>query len=506
MADMASPESASLLHALFTQSLDSIFVCDISGKLLLANPVACRVLGYSLDEMMTMHLGDFDEAIINHGGNAPKQLLVLENMDEFETVYVKKNHDTVPVRIRVNAIHFNKKDCRLVVVRDITRLKFQEEELRHANKMNAIGQLAGGIAHDFNNSLGGIMGYAELAIEDAEEGSVQHSNLEKLIQAAERAKKLVAQILTFSRKSSTKRDVVQLVPLMKDVIQFLSVSIPSSVVIEAFISNATFPILGDSGKVHELIINLATNAVHAMREEGVLRITLEQVHSELPLAGVVGESPPGDYAVIQVEDTGCGIEPSLIHMIFEPFFSTKLPDEGTGMGLSVVFGIVRSHGGNIQIESTPAVGTIFRVFFPVVAISTVTAPTPYSMQGTGKVLVIDDEPLLVDIYSKLLESLGYDVISTMDVNEALDILQDHSVQLDLLLTDQTMPQMRGVELASRARKIRDGLPVILCSGYNKNVNAEIAAEHGIGTFLQKPVRKKELALAVRNALAESTRN
>lgn len=507
-------EGASLLHALFVDSVDSIFVCELNGNILLANKVACETHGYSLEKLMSMNIENLDDSGLGICGSphvdgalslpstAPSSLQSsLQSNDERELVHVKQNGETFPVRIRVNHVQFSSKKCLLFVVRDISKLKKQEAELRQSSKMKAIGQLAGGIAHDFNNTLGGVLGYAELALEDALPGSIQEDNLEKLIKAAERAKKLVRQIRTFSRQSTPKKDVVQLVPLIKDVVQFLRVSIPSSVEIDSSVSVETQPIAGDASKIHELLLNLATNAVDAMNENGTLRITLEQSKFDDPIKGVVGEVAAGHYAVIHVEDTGCGIEPSFLELIFEPFFSTKLPDEGAGMGLPVVFGVVRSHNGNIQIESTPGQGTAFHIFLPVVPVESIAAPVPYTLPigGTETILVVDDEDLLVDICSKLLKSMGYNVLATMDVNEALDILQDKNTTVDLLLTDQTMPQMQGDELATRAMKIRPGLPVILCSGYSKRIDEKTMHELGIAKFIQKPVRKKELAVAVREA-------
>lgn len=493
----------SLFRGLFFQSLDGVCVLDVHGNILLANPSIGRLLGYKSEQLEKMNIEGL--------GSTHKENLRLSQFCsdsqvgdhcEFETMYLHQNGTSIPVRVNAGMVSFGETSGIVIVAKDISLLKQRETELWHFNKMQSIGQLAGGIAHDFNSTLGGIMGYADLAIEDAEDGSLQRDNLDKLLQAAERAKKLVNQILTFSKSSSSKKDAVPLVPLLKEVIQFLRVSIPSSVSIEASFENTTLPVVGDVAKIHELLINLVTNAVHAMCEQGVLQIILKQVNFENSFCGVVGDSPPGDYALIEVKDNGCGIEPSILNMIFEPFFSTKLPDEGTGMGLSVVYGVVRSHNGNIRIQSIFTQGTTVQIYLPVVPILIVKSPSfyPLTVGGNETILVVDDDPIMADICTKLLQSLGYQVIPTMDVNDALDFLQDKSVHLDVLLTDQTMPQMRGSELASRAMQIRPGLPVILCSGYSASMDEKTAKELGIAKYIQKPVRKRALDKAIRDVL------
>ncbi|MBN2716560.1 MAG: response regulator [Deltaproteobacteria bacterium] len=507
-----SADALSIMSALWELSQDSAVVCSMDGAIIWANPATEHLLGYSHDElrqMKTSHFGavegdgalfsgaSFVESFVNDMAR-----LTVGETDEIERVVSGRDGVPFPVLIRMQRVEFRGNPAVLCIVRNISRIRKQEAELSQTSKMQAIGQLAGGIAHDFNNALGGIIGYAELAIEDAGENMLQRENLEKLLMAAERAKKLVKQILTFSRQNTPRKDVVALPQLVTESVAFLRSSVPSSVMIEDDVSTQVLAVAGDATKIQEMLFNLATNAVSAMDDNGTLKIGLEQVVMSEPFVGVVGESPAGNYAKITVADDGCGIDPSFINMIFEPFFSTKHPDEGNGMGLSVVFGIVRSHGGNIQLESAPGVGTCVRVYLPVIPLRTISSPAPFvtSVKGDETLLVVDDEPLLVDICGKLLQSMGYRVITTMDVNEALDVLQDESVHIDLLLTDQTMPQMKGSELAARAMKLRPGLPVILCTGFSRTIDEEAAMKMGISRFIQKPVRKKELAAAVREAI------
>ena len=499
----AEPESDELASALLAHSMDAVVICTTSGEIVWGNHAATELFGYSVAEMTKMNINAFDAALVEEG-NVQGAIAKATRQEVNDSEMVFSDHDgrSFPVQVRMIPVVFRRQSRILCFVRDLSRLRKQEERLRQSNKMQAIGQLAGGIAHDFNNALGGIIGYGELAIEDAGENHIQKENLEKLLQAAERAKKLVKQILTFSRQNTPRKDSVFLSQLIAESIDFLRLSIPSSVMIEAALEKNVMPVAGDGTKIQEMLFNLVTNAVYAMDENGTLRIQLTQVGASEPFHGVVGDSPAGEYAVIYVEDNGCGIDPSIISHIFEPFYSTKHPDEGNGMGLSVVFGVVRSHGGNILIESSPGEGTRVRIYLPVTSMKTMSSPAPVTLpdEGNETLLVVDDEPLLVDICEKLLESLGYRVIATGDVNEALDILQDNTMRIDVLLTDQTMPQMKGAELASRAMQLRPGLPVVLCTGYSRSIDEAAAMQMGISCFIQKPVHKKDLAQAIRTAL------
>ncbi|MBN2527686.1 MAG: response regulator [Deltaproteobacteria bacterium] len=498
----SAADNTALLGILFDKSPDSIFICSKDGKVLRANAVATEYLNFDTYKHQSLNVHSPEERLDGEStclGMVPG--FSFEHEEEMERVFSRGDGRLCHVHIRTQPILFGGQDCILVVLQDISRLRKHEDRIRQASKMQSIGQLAGGIAHDFNNALGGIVGYAELAMEDAEGNLIQKENLEKLLLAAERAKKLVRQILTFSRQNTPRKDEVQLAALLEESIAFLRHSIPSTVSIETAIAQEAIAVAGDPARIQEMLYNIVTNSVYAMAEEGLLRISLEKIYTDTPVEGVVGEIAAGEYAVIRVDDNGCGIEPSLVHLIFEPFFSTKHPDEGIGMGLSVVFGVVRSHGGNIRIESKPGEGTSVWVYLPLVRANSISSPAPMrSESGVGTLLVVDDEPVLVDICRKLLTSMGYKVLATMDVNEALDILQDENIQIDALLTDQTMPQMKGAELASRAMKLRPGLPVVLCTGFRRNIDEEAAMKLGISKFIHKPVRKNELARVVKEVM------
>jgi nitrogen-specific signal transduction histidine kinase/ActR/RegA family two-component response regulator len=385
------------------------------------------------------------------------------------------------------------------VVRDVTETKKIQEMSRQSQKMEAVGQLAGGIAHDFNNMLTGIIGYTEISLDMVTQGSKLEKNLMQILKAGDRAKHLVNQILSFSRHSQNIKNNIYLRPILKEVIELLKVSIPSSVIIKTEIYKDTHTVYADPVKIHEVIMNLVTNSVHAMEEKGELTISLREECLLYSDFGYMGMIEAGEYSIIEVFDTGCGIDQETIKKIFEPFYTTKPRGKGTGMGLSVVYGIVQSHNGNIQIKTKPGHGVTFRIFFPKSEIS----PLKFEKNenhyvfGTENILFVDDEILLVEMAKELLSSMGYNVTATYDSAEALKIIINNPEKFDLLITDQTMPKLTGAELAKEALKLRPDLLIIMCTGYSSSINSEKAIQMGIKKFLMKPVTRNELGMAIR---------
>jgi nitrogen-specific signal transduction histidine kinase/CheY-like chemotaxis protein len=390
------------------------------------------------------------------------------------------------------------------MIQDITEMRVIEARLRQSEKMEAIGQLAGGIAHDFNNVLGGIIGYADLSIDHVVKGSDLEKNLQKIIKASERAKHLVQQILTFSRQGNQQKSVIAVGPIIKEVLELLRATIPSSVIIESDLRKETKPILGDPTKIHEMLLNLATNGVYAMDRKGILKVLLYPLTLDSEAYGRTGKITPGEYAVIEVTDTGHGMDASILQKAFDPFFTTKPVGEGTGMGLSVVLGVVQLHGGDVQVESEPGKGTTFKIFLPVTAeelkVDSIYDETSEIRGGKECVLFVDDEQSLVDLTVDIFSSLGYKVTGISDSQEALKFIEDKENEIDILVTDQTMPGMTGVELAKAALKIRKDLPVILCTGYSVEINPERAAAIGISQMAMKPLRLSQFADILRKVL------
>ena len=389
------------------------------------------------------------------------------------------------------------------LVINITERKHAEEALHQGQRMESIGTLAGGIAHDFNNVLGGIMGYGEMSLQYAEKDSKLEKNLRKVLKAADRAKHLIEQILTFSRKTDPKMSITSIRPIVKEVLDLLRASIPSSIIIDWDLEKNTKPVIADPTKIHEAILNLATNAVHAMNRKGTLTIKLFTRSLDQKLYGQVGEITPGEYTVIEVADTGCGMDAVTLSRAFEPFFTTKTVGEGTGMGLSVVLGIVQSIGGDIQVQSEVGKGTTFTLYLPVVEELITTAGDDESLPrltGTERILFVDDEQMLVEMAEDMLTSLGYKVTCISNSLEALQFVKEKGNDIDLLITDQTMPGLTGIELAKEVLKVRKNIPIILCTGFSSELNPERAASIGINSSMMKPFRISEIGKAIRDAL------
>ena len=398
---------------------------------------------------------------------------------------------------------------RLQVATDISRIKDLEKEslriqaqLQQAQKMEAIGTLAGGIAHDFNNILSAVIGYTEIALADMPEGTSQHRNLQEVLKAGSRARDLVKQILTFSRQSEQELKPLQINQIVRETLKLLRASLPTTIKISQDIQSDS-AVLADPTQVHQVIMNLCTNAAHAMRPKGgQLKIEM----SDVVLGGSFIEDHPylstGDYIKLRVIDTGHGMEKAILDRIFDPFFTTKERGEGTGMGLAVVLGIVKSHGGTITVESEVGKGSIFSVFLPVIMREVdhevrIKAPI---QTGTERILFIDDEKSLVDLGQQILERLGYKVTIRTSSIEALELFMEQPGKFDLVITDMTMPNMTGDDLAGKLMNIRADIPVILCTGYSERISRERAHRLGIKEFILKPIVMRELAKTVRRVL------
>ena len=379
------------------------------------------------------------------------------------------------------------------------RLKL-EEQLQQAQKMEAIGTLAGGIAHDFNNLLGAILGFTELAREELEEGSTTHNDLKKVLIAADRAKDLVSQILAFSRHTESERIALQLQPIIKETVKFLRPSLPATIQLQQEIQPQCNPISADPAQIQQVIMNLCTNAYHAMEEKGgTLIIGLEQ--TELTAVDLINElSPaPGLYAKLTVTDTGGGIDPAIQKRIFEPYFTTKGVGKGTGMGLAMVHGIVKNHDGMIQCESEIGRGTSFQIFFPTITAEgkEISESGDHITTGSERVLFVDDEAALAQLGKEILTRQGYAVTALTDSREALKIFRDQPDQFDLVITDQTMPGLTGYDLAREILAIRPDIPIILCTGYSSTISKEKALSQGIREFVMKPLTSQNLVQTIR---------
>ncbi len=389
------------------------------------------------------------------------------------------------------------------VAKDITDQKRLEEELFQAHKMEAMGTLAGGIAHDFNNILSAIIGYAELALLDIPDDNHAIKDINQVLQSSKRAADLVQQILTFSRKADHQLHSLMPHLIVKEALKLLRSSLPTTLSLEEKIAPDCGSILADPTNIHQIVMNLCTNAFHAMEnEKGTLAVSLyrkdipaEQIHES--------DVSPGTYVVLSVSDTGQGMDKKTIERIFEPYFTTKEVGKGTGLGLAVIHGIVKDYKGFIQVESELGKGSIFQVYFPaleqVISTRDNTEEKPLST-GTERILVVDDESSIVNLHKTVLERLGYTATATTSSKEALEKIRLHPNQFDLLITDQTMPELSGVELAEEVLKIRPDMPIILSTGYSSVITEEEALAIGIRKYARKPVSRTTLAKAVREVL------
>jgi PAS domain S-box-containing protein len=375
-----------------------------------------------------------------------------------------------------------------------------EAQLAQSQKMEAIGTLAGGIAHDFNNILGIIFGFTEISLSETSRTTPLGQNLEQILKAAHRAKHLVQQILSFGRKAQTERIPLNASPLIIEALNMLRASLPTTIEICIDIE-ATCEVQADPTQVHQVVVNLCTNAAHAMKEDGgILRISLGSIDFDASVPHL--DLSPGPYIKLSVSDTGKGMTPEVVSRIFDPFFTTKGPHEGTGLGLSVVYGIVRSHQGAITVDSEPGKGSTFNVFLPRIEIRDAFEPEIVMKPPTGEeqILLVDDERALTDIGRLMLETLGYKVESFTSSVEALKAFEAQPDKFDLVITDMTMPHMTGIKLAKELMRLRPQIPVILCSGFSDLITPEKAREMGIKTMLIKPVSLAELAKTVRQIL------
>lgn len=380
-----------------------------------------------------------------------------------------------------------------------------EEQLRQAHKMEAIGTLAGGIAHDFNNILMTMIDHTELAINAMNKDTPAFQHLEKVLIGGTRARDLIRQIILFSRQTGQERRPVQIHLLVDELMALLRASLPSSIEIRQKTNANAGTVMADATQMHQVLMNLCANAEQAMREKGgVLEVSVDAAEVDAEFAALHPELGPGPHVLLSVSDTGCGMKPEVMKRIFEPFFTTNEVGQGTGMGLAVVHGIIAKHGGAVTVESTPGVGTRFAIYLPRVDnppedAPPIEKPIPH---GTERILYVDDEPDLVDVVQEILAGLGYRVVGKTSGTEALEAFRAMPHEFDLIITDQTMPDVTGEALTREFRRIRPDIPVILCTGFSHVIDGDNAKAMGIDAFCLKPLGARDLGLTIRRVFTQ----
>jgi signal transduction histidine kinase/ActR/RegA family two-component response regulator len=381
-----------------------------------------------------------------------------------------------------------------------------QEQLRQSQKMEALGTLAGGVAHDFNNILAAIIGFSEMARDETPEGSPARRHMDRVFSAGIRGRDLVQQILVFSRKAKQEKRPLRLSVVIREALMLLRASLPAMIGIREDIQSESGFVLADVTQLQQVVMNLCTNATHAMRQTGgSISIGLADFSFSSAEHAPDPTMSPGLYMRLTVTDTGEGLPKEILDRIFDPFFTTKAKGEGTGLGLSVSQGIVASHGGAITVLSEPGTGSIFTVYLPKYLEDRAQGPEVADellLGGQERVLLVDDEETVVDMGGEVLTGLGYQVVSRTNAREALALVRLDPMQLDLVITDQTMPGLTGIELAKEILALRADLPIILCTGFSHLVDADTAKAVGIRAFAMKPLTKREIAKTIREALDE----
>ena len=489
-------------RTLFENTPIGIGVTGFSGKMIECNDAMLQLLGSTKSKTEPMNLKDMYFSP-DEGEILIKEVQKKGAVHNIETKMKRSDGKIYHARLNISQIQLGEKNVLLFIAEDITSQKHLEIQLQQAYKMESIGTLAGGIAHDFNNILGIIVGHTEIAIDDVPEWNPVRQHLEEIKTSSLRARDVIRQLLSFARKTKLEKKPTNIIPIIKESLKLLRSSIPTSIEIRQNIPKNVDIIMADPTQINQVLINLCSNADHAMPDGGIVEVTLRNVEFDQITATQYPELKPGRYVNLTISDTGLGIPNEKIDRIFDPYFTTKDVGKGTGLGLAVVHGIVKGHNGLITVESKLGEGTTFSIFFPVVgkeaAVETETdeiLPT-----GSERILFIDDEESLAKIGHQQLKGLGYQVEFYTNPMEALEMFRVKPDQFDLLITDMTMPNLTGDKLAHAVKEIRSDMPVILCSGYNEKIDSH-KEDLKIDGFLMKPIDKAKLAKTVRKILDE----
>ena len=503
-------ESEERFRIAFLTSPDSININKMDGTYVEINKGFAELTGYSREDVIGKSSID-----INIWDDQEDRKTLVEGLqkssrfENMEAQFRMKDGSLKTGLLSASVIQLHGEPHILSITKDISASKKVEREkekleaqLRQVYKMEAIGTMAGGIAHDFNNILTVILGNADLARYVNNDDGPAKAYIDRILEAADRAKEMVRQILAFSRKAKLALVLIKPHMVFTETLTLLRATIPSTIEIRQNFSPECRTIKADPTQLNQIMMNLSTNAVYAMDENGLLDVSLQEVELSEKNTKYKKHLKPGPYAMLTVTDTGKGMSNEVMERIFDPFFTTKKFGEGTGMGLSVVHGIVESHGGMISAESTPGEGTTFRLYFPIIdeTAEQVNKTSPVHYKGNERILLIDDEESLVEIGAEILGLLGYRVTAKTNSLEAFEAFKTNPDNFDLVITDQTMPNMSGTELAVELLKIRSDISIVLCTGYSSKISDDMIKEIGIADYFMKPFDAEQLALIVRKTL------
>ena len=497
---------------MFNTIPDGVVITNTRREIQLANRGMETTFGYKPEELVgkTTELLYADHIKFSEAGSAVFDADAKKSGNLYVTRYRKKSGQEFTGET-FGAKLFDENNQwigNLGIMRDITEREQAEMRVQQAQKMESIGNLAGGIAHDFNNILFPIIGIAELLLEDIPRDSQEYENAQEILRAGKRGSDLVNQILAFSRQSAHQLIPIRAQQILREVLKLMRATIPSYIEIHEDIQRDCGLIMANPTQIHQVAMNIITNAFHAMESEGgKITVKLKEVTLEAgELPGSFLES--GRYAVLSISDTGHGMPADLLTKIFEPYFTTKEQGKGTGLGLAVAYGIVKEHKGEIKVYSELGKGTTFNIYLPVMSRpSGMESHDAAEVQHSGheRILVVDDEAAIAKLEKQMLERLGYKVTSRVNSLEAVEVFKARRDDFDVVVTDMTMPHMTGDQLAKELRMIRPDIPVIICTGFSERINAGKAEKIGIQGFLMKPILKAELSRIVRKVLDEAKR-
>lgn len=502
-------ESRDMFEKVFNSHLDAIFILDTQKppKIVESNSAAERIFGYTKQEFTggTVDRFHVDSAYLKQFQEELYPVIAKnEFLHNFRFEMKRRDGSIFPTEHTVLELKNNKNERIGWVsnIRDLSEKKIAEEKIQHLQRMESIGSLASGIAHDFNNILFPIMGISELMMEDFDEKTVEWANAREIFNAGKRGRDLIKQILAISRQSKSETMPVRYQQVLKEVLKLIRSTIPANIKIEQNIAQNCGPIRANPTQLHQVAMNIITNAYHALEDSGTISVKLaEQILNASDLAGTACR--PGRYAVLTVSDTGCGISKELMGKIFDPYFTTKKMGKGSGLGLAVVNGIVQEHKGAIKVESEKDKGSIFKVYLPIfekTGIKTKSDVHKNLPEGNEKILLVDDEVLISEVAKQALERLGYKVLSLTQSLDAFELVKENPNAFDLVISDLAMPNMTGDQLAVEIKAVRSDLPVIICTGFNDKLDIDEMKKMGIAGVLGKPVERAELAEMVRKVL------